>query len=337
MAAPRLKFCRDDNSLPINSMLPTSRDENKSTTFSQPHKRPYLNSCNRFSLNRVLERTNKHRIYVIKIRKNQIKFINLFLGVLCKDKAFLALTLALCMKKKKKGRRWSREWLKLRDKYTHENLLREIVLTEPNDYANFLRMDHKTFEDLLTLLSPCIAKQDTVMRKSIPASQRLSITLRYLASGADFEDLKFQACIAPRTVIQGSWRNESNQLLNIERTRAGNSATLAKEQRKRNEITSYEKEVLQLLFHARREIESDAFEEFLSCFTAQQDLVDVASECRVERFATKRELRLVGELVDTLTLCDPVGCEEVFHGDEAADEFTRAGQLVHHQMSGFRR
>lgn len=38
------------------------------------------------------------------------------------------------------------------------------------------------------------------MRKSIPASQRLSITLRYLASGADFEDLKFQACIAPRTL-----------------------------------------------------------------------------------------------------------------------------------------
>ncbi|KAL4149963.1 hypothetical protein QTP88_003814 [Uroleucon formosanum] len=38
------------------------------------------------------------------------------------------------------------------------------------------------------------------MRKSIPASQRLSITLRYLASGADFEDLKFQSCIAPRTL-----------------------------------------------------------------------------------------------------------------------------------------
>ncbi|XP_057654402.1 putative nuclease HARBI1 [Diorhabda carinulata] len=61
-------------------------------------------------------------------------------------------------------------------------------------------MDHKTFEDLLTLLRPRIAKQDTVIRKSIPASQRLSITLRYLASGADFEDLKFQSRIAPRTL-----------------------------------------------------------------------------------------------------------------------------------------
>lgn len=115
------------------------------------------------------------------------------------DKAFLALTLALCIKKKK-NRRWSREWLKLREKYTHENLIREILCTEPEDYTNFLRMDHETFEELLTLLRPCIEKKDTVMRKSIPASQRLSITLRYLASGADFEDLKFQACIAPRTL-----------------------------------------------------------------------------------------------------------------------------------------
>lgn len=88
------------------------------------------------------------------------------------DDAFLALTLALCMKRKKR-RRWSREWLKLREKYTHENLLREILRTEPEDYANFLRMDHKTFEELLTLLRPRIEKMDTVMRKSIPASQRL--------------------------------------------------------------------------------------------------------------------------------------------------------------------
>lgn len=32
-------------------------------------------------------------------------------------------------------------------------------------------------------------------------------------------------------IIHGSWRNEPNKLLNIERTRAGNSATLAKEVR----------------------------------------------------------------------------------------------------------
>lgn len=38
------------------------------------------------------------------------------------------------------------------------------------------------------------------MRQVIPASQRLSITLRYLASGADFEDLKFNTVIAPRTL-----------------------------------------------------------------------------------------------------------------------------------------
>lgn len=53
-------------------------------------------------------------------------------------------------------------------------------------------MDHKTFEYLLTLLSPRITKQLSF--------QRLSITLRYLDSGADFEDIIFQSCIAPRTL-----------------------------------------------------------------------------------------------------------------------------------------
>jgi len=33
------------------------------------------------------------------------------------------------------------------------------------------------------------------------------------------------------TVIHGNWRNEPNQLMDIQRTRAGNSTTLAKEVR----------------------------------------------------------------------------------------------------------
>lgn len=116
------------------------------------------------------------------------------------DKAFLALVLALSFKKKKKRRIWSKEWYKLRHKYTHENLLKELLFSSPEDYVNFLRMDGETFSNLLELIRPQIEKQDTNMRSSIPASQRLLVTLRYIASGADFEDLKFQACIAPCTL-----------------------------------------------------------------------------------------------------------------------------------------
>lgn len=38
------------------------------------------------------------------------------------------------------------------------------------------------------------------MREAIPASQRLSVTLRYLASGMDLDDLKFMCAIAPKTL-----------------------------------------------------------------------------------------------------------------------------------------
>lgn len=54
----------------------------------------------------------------------------------------------------------------------------------------------------------------------------------YIRSGeVDMED-----CVT-RTVIHGYWRNESNQLLNIERKQAANSATLAKEMR--NDFCEY--------------------------------------------------------------------------------------------------
>jgi len=130
------------------------------------------------------------------------------------DKAFLALTLALCIKKKNSRRR-SREWLKLRERYTHENLLREILraenqMTTPTSCAWIIKLFKKYYHWYVLALKK---KKDTVTRKSIPASQRLSMTLRYLASGADFEDLKCQSCVAPRTLSDdiihwNSWGNK---------------------------------------------------------------------------------------------------------------------------------
>jgi hypothetical protein len=46
----------------------------------------------------------------------------------------VAIALALCLEKKKKNRRWMKEWYKKRNKYTHENLLSDLRLSEPNDF-----------------------------------------------------------------------------------------------------------------------------------------------------------------------------------------------------------
>jgi hypothetical protein len=103
-------------------------------------------------------------------------------------------------KVKKQRRTWSKEWLKNRQQYTQEKLLTELRNFERNDFKNFLRMNDECFDEILTLVNPFIKKQNTSMREAIPASQRLSITLRYLATGNTFEDLKFISAISPQSI-----------------------------------------------------------------------------------------------------------------------------------------
>jgi hypothetical protein len=50
------------------------------------------------------------------------------------------------------------------------------------------------------MITPRIEKRNTTMQDAIPPSQRLSITLRYLATGNTFEDLKFTSAISPQSI-----------------------------------------------------------------------------------------------------------------------------------------
>ena len=84
----------------------------------------------------------------------------------------LAIALAVCLKKKK--RRWMKEWLEKRNAYTHETLLKDLRLSEPSDFQNFLRLDAASFDYLLKMITPRIEKRNTIMRDAIPPNQRLS-------------------------------------------------------------------------------------------------------------------------------------------------------------------
>ena len=117
-----------------------------------------------------------------------------------KEASCLAIALAVRLKKEKRKRRWMREWLKKINEYIHENLLKDLRLSEPSDFQNFLRLDATSFDELLKMITPRIEKRNNTMRDAIPPSQRLSITLRYLASGNNFEDLKFTSAISPQSI-----------------------------------------------------------------------------------------------------------------------------------------
>ena len=63
-------------------------------------------------------------------------------------------------------------------------------------------MDEDTYLELLTLVAPLIQKQDTRMRQSISPHERLTATLRFLATGRSYEDLKFSVAISPQALGQ---------------------------------------------------------------------------------------------------------------------------------------
>jgi hypothetical protein len=63
------------------------------------------------------------------------------------------IALAVCLKKK---RRWMKEWLKKRN----ENLLKDLRLSESSYFQNFLRLDATSFDELLKMIKPRIAKKE---------------------------------------------------------------------------------------------------------------------------------------------------------------------------------
>lgn len=99
-----------------------------------------------------------------------------------------AALLVLCNnsnENKKRNRTcWVRKWILRRENYgAYNNLLKELKIEDAQHFKNFIRMSAVDFEALLLNVGGHIQKQDTHLRKSISATERLMVTLRFLASG----------------------------------------------------------------------------------------------------------------------------------------------------------
>lgn len=124
------------------------------------------------------------------------------LSKISKDKACLAIILALGTRKTVKRRVWMKEWLKKRNQYSHLTLLREISASNADDYKNYYRMDENLFNMLISMLTPHLSRMNTVMRDPITVRERLAVTLRFLATGRNFEDLKYSVIMSPSAISQ---------------------------------------------------------------------------------------------------------------------------------------
>ncbi|CAK1584748.1 unnamed protein product [Parnassius mnemosyne] len=87
-----------------------------------------------------------------------------------------------------------------RTSLTMENQLMELVAEPSGEFKKFTRMSLEDFEYLLNKVSPVIMKQDTQLREAIPARVRLAVTLRFLASGDNYESLHFLFKISPQII-----------------------------------------------------------------------------------------------------------------------------------------
>ena len=99
--------------------------------------------------------------------------------------------LLFCVKRRRKNRKRWRKRLIWTKPYISRNpslgvyntLVQELRAEDTAAFKNFLRMDQNCFDELLEMVKPHIQKQDTNMRKSISAGEKLALTLRYLATG----------------------------------------------------------------------------------------------------------------------------------------------------------
>ncbi|KAJ8301055.1 hypothetical protein KUTeg_022574 [Tegillarca granosa] len=113
----------------------------------------------------------------------------------------ICAAMKLLKKRKVKRKCWTRPWIKRRSKFgAHHALLDELRREDPKSYKNFIRLDDAAFQELLQLVTPLIKRKDTCMRDAIPPAERLSLTLRFLATGDSYQSLEYLFRIPKQTL-----------------------------------------------------------------------------------------------------------------------------------------
>ena len=82
---------------------------------------------------------------------------------------------------RRKRRYWEHPVISHRLITGHFYTLYEELRTYPDKFASYFRMTFSSFDDLLAALGPSLSRQNTNMRKCIPAEERLAVTLRQQA------------------------------------------------------------------------------------------------------------------------------------------------------------
>lgn len=77
---------------------------------------------------------------------------------------------------------WMKSWMARNERRVYNNLV-QMRVEDGRRFFEYHRVTREDFEELLIKVALAIEKQNTRPRIAIPPEQRLSVTLRYLATG----------------------------------------------------------------------------------------------------------------------------------------------------------
>jgi hypothetical protein len=66
---------------------------------------------------------------------------------------------------------------------SYYSILSELRIEDRRGFKNVIRVTQTDVEELLNMVSPFISRKNTSFRQAFPASDKLAVILRYLATG----------------------------------------------------------------------------------------------------------------------------------------------------------
>nr|XP_055056158.1 uncharacterized protein LOC129440693 [Misgurnus anguillicaudatus] len=125
------------------------------------------------------------------------------------NRAFIERVTALYLlwraEQRRRGQRrriWVHETIRRRTQFgEYHHLLQELRLDDGR-FQRYFRLSRAQFDELLSRVGARITLQDTNYRRSIPAAERLSICLRFLATGDSFRTIASSFRVGVATVCK---------------------------------------------------------------------------------------------------------------------------------------
>ncbi|XP_043264894.1 uncharacterized protein LOC122404736 [Colletes gigas] len=114
--------------------------------------------------------------------------------------AFICMKSVLKKKKRKARRWWMASLFQNRSISAATDLLYDIRKGDARHFNACCRVPREVFDELLEMLTSKIQKEDTRYRSAIPASERLAVTLNFLATGNSYSSLALTFKISKQSI-----------------------------------------------------------------------------------------------------------------------------------------